>query len=54
MREHGRAETGVVWAVARSADDRPVGLIGWNDVDLADSSTEIVHWVLPRPGAVAS
>ncbi|MEU6576689.1 GNAT family N-acetyltransferase [Streptomyces sp. NPDC046805] len=48
-RMHGRwqAETGAVWAVARPGG-AAMGLIGWNDIDLAGGSAEIVYWVLPE------
>ena len=56
MHERWRAETGAVWAVARAAEGRALGLAGWNDVDLADGSAEIVYWVLPgaRGGGVVA
>jgi RimJ/RimL family protein N-acetyltransferase len=47
MRERWRAETGAVWAVARPGA-AATGLIGWNDIDLAGGSAEIVYWVLPE------
>lgn len=48
MHERWQAETGAVWAVARSDGGGEVmGLIGWNDIDLAGGSAEIVYWVLP-------
>jgi RimJ/RimL family protein N-acetyltransferase len=47
MHERWRAETGAVWAVARPGG-AALGLIGWNDVDLAGGSAEIVYWVLPE------
>ncbi|MER5910871.1 GNAT family N-acetyltransferase [Streptomyces sp. NPDC001982] len=46
MHERRRAETGVVWAIAQP-DGEALGLIGWNDMDLAGGSAEIVYWVLP-------
>src|SRR3954469_4019087 len=46
MHERWRAETGSVWAIARPGG-AALGLIGWNDVDLAGGSAEIVYWVLP-------
>ncbi|MCF3130077.1 GNAT family N-acetyltransferase [Streptomyces olivochromogenes] len=46
MHERWRAETGAVWAIAPPGA-QALGLIGWNDVDLADGSAEIVYWVLP-------
>ncbi|WRZ89822.1 GNAT family N-acetyltransferase [Streptomyces sp. NBC_01007] len=56
MHERRRAETGAVWAIARTADGRAVGLVGWNDIDLDDGSAEIVYWVLPdaRGGGVVA
>lgn len=57
MRERWRAETGAIWAIARSRADggEVVGLAGWNDVDLDGGSAEIVYWLLPaaRGGGVA-
>ncbi|WP_316750970.1 GNAT family N-acetyltransferase [Streptomyces herbicida] len=47
MHERWRAETGAVWAVARPGAVA-TGLIGWNDIDLAGGSAEIVYWVLPE------
>ncbi|UXY31486.1 GNAT family N-acetyltransferase [Streptomyces sp. HUAS TT20] len=47
MHERWRAETGAVWAVARPGA-AVTGLIGWNDIDLAGGSAEIVYWVLPK------
>jgi RimJ/RimL family protein N-acetyltransferase len=46
MHERWQAETGAVWAVARSDGGEVMGLIGWNDIDLAGGSAEIVYWVL--------
>ncbi|MFJ3305349.1 GNAT family N-acetyltransferase [Streptomyces sp. NPDC086549] len=46
MHERWRGETGAVWAVARPGG-AATGLIGWNDIDLAGGSAEIVYWVLP-------
>ncbi|MFG2309815.1 GNAT family N-acetyltransferase [Streptomyces sp. NPDC048566] len=48
MHDRWRRETGAIWAVARRTDDRPVGLVGFHDVDLADGSAEILSWVLPE------
>jgi RimJ/RimL family protein N-acetyltransferase len=54
MHERWRAETGAVWAIARPEGGTALGLIGWNDIDLAGGSAEIVYWVLPpaRGGGV--
>ncbi|MFF3331415.1 GNAT family N-acetyltransferase [Streptomyces sp. NPDC002888] len=48
MHERWRAEAGAVWAVARPDGGEALGLIGFNDVDLAGGSAEIVYWVLPQ------
>jgi RimJ/RimL family protein N-acetyltransferase len=57
MHERWRAETAAIWAIAPAGGDgdAAVGLIGWNDVDLAGGSAEIVYWLLPaaRGGGVA-
>jgi RimJ/RimL family protein N-acetyltransferase len=55
MHERWRSGTGAVWAIARPSGGGALGLIGWNDIDLADKSAEIVYWVLPpaRGGGVA-
>ncbi|MFE2382702.1 GNAT family N-acetyltransferase [Streptomyces misionensis] len=47
MRERWRAESGAVWAVARSGG-APIGLIGLNGVDLAGGAAELVYWLLPE------
>jgi RimJ/RimL family protein N-acetyltransferase len=47
MHERWRAETGAVWAVARQDGGAALGLVGWNDIDLAGGGAEIVYWVLP-------
>ena len=47
MHQRRQAETGAVWAVARPGG-AALGLVGWNDVDLAGGSAEIVYWVLPE------
>ncbi|WP_256252152.1 GNAT family N-acetyltransferase [Streptomyces sp. yr375] len=58
MRERWRAETGAIWAIAarspsgggEGSDEgggEVVGLVGWNDLDLAGGSAEIVYWLLP-------
>ncbi|MFE0457015.1 GNAT family N-acetyltransferase [Streptomyces sp. NPDC058914] len=47
MRERWRAETGAIWAIAPADGGEAVGLIGWNDIDLAGGSAEIVYWLLP-------
>jgi RimJ/RimL family protein N-acetyltransferase len=56
MHERWRAETGAVWAVARPDGGAALGLIGWNDLDLAGGSAEIVYWVLAaaRGGGVVA
>ncbi|MEV4339673.1 GNAT family N-acetyltransferase [Streptomyces sp. NPDC049590] len=46
MHERWRAETGAVWALART-DGPAVGLVGLNDVDLAGGGAELVYWLLP-------
>ncbi len=48
MHERWRAEQGAIWAIARQdGEDQAVGLIGFNDIDLAGGSAELVYWVLP-------
>ena len=47
MRERWRAETGAVWALARTGG-APIGLIGLNDIDLAGGAAELVYWLLPE------
>ncbi|WP_354638617.1 GNAT family N-acetyltransferase [Kitasatospora camelliae] len=46
MHRRWTAETGAVWAIAPDGGTA-VGLIGWNDIDLAGGGAEIVYWVLP-------
>lgn len=63
MRDRWQAEQAAIWAIARSdggggggrGDSEPLGLIGWNDVDLTGGSAEIVYWLLPaaRGGGIA-
>jgi len=58
MRERWRAETGAVWAVARTGGDAPgdiLGLAAWIGVDLQRGHAEIAYWVLPagRGGGIA-
>ncbi|MET9134609.1 GNAT family N-acetyltransferase [Streptomyces antibioticus] len=47
MSERWRSGTGAVWALAPVDGGDVVGLAGWNDVDLAGGSAEIVYWLLP-------
>ncbi|MEV7502446.1 GNAT family N-acetyltransferase [Streptomyces sp. NPDC093018] len=47
MHERWRAETGAVWAVARTGGPA-IGLIGLNDIDLAGGAAELVYWLLPE------
>ena len=47
MGERWRAETGAFWALAPVGGGEVVGLVGWNDVDLAGGGAEIVYWLLP-------
>ncbi|MEV5981081.1 GNAT family N-acetyltransferase [Streptomyces sp. NPDC052114] len=47
MHERRRAETSVIWAVARPGGGAAVGLAGWGDVDLHGGSAELVYWLLP-------
>ncbi|WP_330328596.1 GNAT family N-acetyltransferase [Streptomyces sp. NBC_00536] len=55
MRERWQAESGALWAIARPGDDAAVGLVGWNGIDLAAGTAEILYWILPaaRGGGVA-
>ncbi|MET3985326.1 GNAT family N-acetyltransferase [Streptomyces sp. PvR034] len=54
MGRRWQAESGALWAIARS-DGAVVGLAGWNDIDLAAGTAEILYWVLPeaRGGGLA-
>lgn len=51
--ERWTSEQSAVWAIARPGE-RPVGLIGWGDIDLKGGSAEILYWLLPagRGGGV--
>ncbi|GAA1576799.1 GNAT family N-acetyltransferase [Streptomyces globosus] len=43
-----RAEEAAVWAITPPSGERPVGLVGLADVDLAGGSAEFVYWLLPE------
>ncbi|WP_350204889.1 GNAT family protein [Streptomyces sp. 2P-4] len=43
-----RTEEAAVWAIAPPRGERPVGLVGLGDVDLAGGSAEFVYWLLPE------
>ncbi|MCU7826562.1 GNAT family N-acetyltransferase [Kitasatospora sp. DSM 101779] len=47
MQARWQAEEAAIWAMARRGGE-VLGLVGWNDVDLAAGSAEIVYWVLPH------
>ncbi|GAA1073135.1 GNAT family N-acetyltransferase [Kitasatospora arboriphila] len=47
MQQRWQAEEAAIWAMARPGGEA-LGLVGWNDVDLAAGSAEIVYWVLPH------
>ncbi|MGW7824329.1 GNAT family N-acetyltransferase [Streptomyces puniciscabiei] len=51
--ERWASEQAAIWAIARLGE-RPVGLIGWGDIDLKGGSAEILYWLLPagRGGGV--
>ncbi|MFJ3338498.1 GNAT family N-acetyltransferase [Streptomyces sp. NPDC086766] len=51
--ERWASEQAAIWAVARLGE-RPMGLIGWGDIDLKGGSAEILYWMLPtgRGGGV--
>ncbi|GHB55399.1 acetyltransferase [Streptomyces cirratus] len=42
-----RAEEVAIWAVCRSEEAEPVGLIGLADMDLRGGSGEFLYWLLP-------
>ncbi len=44
--ERWTSEQTAIWAVARLGE-RPMGLIGWGDIDLSGGSAEILYWLLP-------
>ena len=46
-RERWASEDAAVWAVLRAGGERPVGLIGWGDIDLVGGSAEVLYWLLP-------
>nr|WP_243639675.1 GNAT family protein [Streptacidiphilus pinicola] len=46
-RKRWRSEEAAIWAVLRAGEERPVGLIGWGDIDLAGGSAEVLYWLLP-------
>ncbi|GGU84690.1 acetyltransferase [Streptomyces albospinus] len=44
--ERWTSEQAAIWAIARLGE-RPMGLIGWADMDLKGGSAEILYWLLP-------
>ncbi|MFF3513270.1 GNAT family N-acetyltransferase [Streptomyces sp. NPDC002573] len=44
--ERWKSEQSAIWAVAQ-VGERPMGLIGWGDIDLKGGSAEILYWLLP-------
>ncbi|MET9698502.1 GNAT family protein [Streptomyces sp. NPDC006529] len=56
MRRRWEAESGALWAIVPRGGGAPVGLAGWNDIDLAAGTAEILYWILPaaRGGGVAA
>ncbi|MEY9870679.1 RimJ/RimL family protein N-acetyltransferase [Streptacidiphilus sp. MAP12-33] len=46
-RRRWRSEEAAIWAVVAAGAERPVGLIGWADVDLVGGSAEVLYWLLP-------
>ncbi|MEU7563938.1 GNAT family N-acetyltransferase [Streptomyces eurythermus] len=53
--ERWTSEQAAIWAIARPGE-RPMGLIGWGDVDLRGGRAEILYWLLPagRGGGVVT
>ncbi|MFD7322463.1 GNAT family N-acetyltransferase [Streptomyces sp. NPDC059875] len=43
-----RDEKAAIWAIALSADAKPIGLIGLADIDLTGGSAEYLYWLLPE------
>ncbi|MEU7058111.1 GNAT family N-acetyltransferase [Streptomyces sp. NPDC046197] len=42
-----QSEEAAVWAIHRFTEQRPMGMIGVGDIDLAGGSGELVYWLLP-------